>query len=191
MSKKSIIAKLLSEEDISVVQKKTKTAAFNVETRELILPLWKEEMSKDISDLFICHEIGHALGLSHPYEDPRNSNWTTDDTIMSYNISPDGWDTWFSDLDIQALQSIWGIENDYGTDGNDVMSGESGGDTFYARRGNDLVNAYAGDDLIYANQGEDTIKGGLGDDIVLGGKDHDLLCGNQGETVSMEILVMI
>jgi len=64
MSKKSIIAKLLSEEDISVVQKKTKTAAFNVGTRELILPLWKEEMSKDISDLFICHEIGHALYTS-------------------------------------------------------------------------------------------------------------------------------
>ena len=64
MSKKSIIAKLLPEEDISVVHKKTKTAAFNVETRELILPLWKEEMSKDISDLFICHEIGHALYTS-------------------------------------------------------------------------------------------------------------------------------
>tara|TARA_B000000532_G_scaffold223902_1_gene200399 strand:- start:268 stop:726 length:459 start_codon:yes stop_codon:yes gene_type:complete len=64
MSKKSIIAKLLSEEDISVVHKKTKTAAFNVESRELILPIWKDEMSKDISDLFICHEIGHALYTS-------------------------------------------------------------------------------------------------------------------------------
>ena len=64
MSKKSIIAKLLSEEDISVVHKKTKTAAFNVENRELILPIWKEEMSKGISDLFICHEIGHALYTS-------------------------------------------------------------------------------------------------------------------------------
>ena len=64
MSKKSIIAKLLSEEDISVVQKKTKTAAFNVESRELILPIWKEEMSKEVSDLFICHEIGHALYTS-------------------------------------------------------------------------------------------------------------------------------
>ena len=55
---------MLSEEDISVVHKKTKTAAFNVESRELILPIWKEEMSKDISDLFICHEIGHALYTS-------------------------------------------------------------------------------------------------------------------------------
>ena len=59
MSKKSIIAKLLSEEDISVVQKKLRLQNFNVQNRELILPIWKEEMSKDISDLFICHEIGH------------------------------------------------------------------------------------------------------------------------------------
>ena len=67
MSKKSIIAKLLSEEDISVVHKKTKTAAFNVESRELILPIWKDEMSKDISDLFICHEIGHAIQHKEKY----------------------------------------------------------------------------------------------------------------------------
>ena len=31
---------------------------------------------------------------------------------MSYNISPDGWDTWFSDADLLTLQSIWGVEND-------------------------------------------------------------------------------
>ena len=67
MSKKSIIAKLLSEEDISVVHKKTRTAAFNVQNRELILPIWKEEMSKDISDLFICHEIGHAIQHAQNY----------------------------------------------------------------------------------------------------------------------------
>lgn len=60
----------------------------------------------------IIHEIGHALGLSHPNEDPKNPNWNTDDTVMSYNQSPDGWDYWFSDNDIAALQSLWGEEDD-------------------------------------------------------------------------------
>ena len=64
MKNKSIIAKLLSEEDIFVVNKQTQTAAFNVETRELILPIWKEEMSNEVADLFVCHEIGHALYTS-------------------------------------------------------------------------------------------------------------------------------
>tara|TARA_B100000214_G_scaffold71283_1_gene47682 strand:+ start:484 stop:1683 length:1200 start_codon:yes stop_codon:yes gene_type:complete len=62
----------------------------------------------------IIHEIGHALGLSHPYEDPTNKSWDSNDTIMSYNKGEKDWGTWFSKLDIQALQSMWGRENDMG-----------------------------------------------------------------------------
>ena len=62
MKNKSTLAKLLAEEDIFVVHKQMETAYFNSKSRELGLPIWKdEEMTKDIYDLMVCHEIGHAL----------------------------------------------------------------------------------------------------------------------------------
>ena len=62
MKNKSTLAKLLSNEDINVVHKQMETAYFNSKSRELGLPIWKdEEMTKDIYDLMVCHEIGHAL----------------------------------------------------------------------------------------------------------------------------------
>jgi hypothetical protein len=58
MKNKSTLAKLLAEEDIFVVHKKMNTAYFNPKSRELGLPIWKDE---EIYDLMVCHEIAHAL----------------------------------------------------------------------------------------------------------------------------------
>jgi hypothetical protein len=63
MRDNSTLAKLLAEENISVVHKKVATASFNVKRRELILPQWKE-MPKTIQDLMTLHEVGHALWTS-------------------------------------------------------------------------------------------------------------------------------
>ncbi len=58
---KSTIAKLLATENIHVVHKKTQTASFNVATRELVLPIFKDSISNDLYDMFVCHEVAHAL----------------------------------------------------------------------------------------------------------------------------------
>jgi len=57
---KSILARLLANENIQVIQGNYKTASFNVETRVLQLPMWKE-MSTDVYDLLVGHEVAHAL----------------------------------------------------------------------------------------------------------------------------------
>jgi hypothetical protein len=60
------------------------------------------------------HEIGHALGLGHPGGVGDNPDYTSEDTVMSYNV----YGNWngltvfryfgFTDLDKHALQHNWG-----------------------------------------------------------------------------------
>ena len=57
---KSNLAKLLATENINVIHQKVKTAYFIPKTRTLCLPIW-EDMSNDLYDLLVGHEVGHAL----------------------------------------------------------------------------------------------------------------------------------
>lgn len=63
----------------------------------------------DEEKMSIVHEVGHALGLIDLGFD---SEWDHYDSIMSYNrregLPPN---TWFSESDIKAIQSIWGVED--------------------------------------------------------------------------------
>jgi hypothetical protein len=58
---KSNLAKLMATENIIVEQNKASTAHFNLETRTLVIPILKQDLSSDLYDLFIGHEVGHAL----------------------------------------------------------------------------------------------------------------------------------
>tara|TARA_B100000073_G_scaffold161472_1_gene133480 strand:- start:315 stop:2615 length:2301 start_codon:yes stop_codon:yes gene_type:complete len=58
---KSYLAKLLATENITVEHRKVPTAFFDLKSRLLVVPIWKQEMSNDVLDLLLAHEIGHAL----------------------------------------------------------------------------------------------------------------------------------
>lgn len=62
---KSTLAKLLAKENITVQYGNYQTAWFDIKNRVLGIPLWKD-MGSDVNDLFIGHEVGHALFT--PYE---------------------------------------------------------------------------------------------------------------------------
>ena len=57
---KSLLAKMMAEEDITIQHKNIDTAYFDIKNRILAVPIWKD-MSDDLYDLFMGHEVGHAL----------------------------------------------------------------------------------------------------------------------------------
>ena len=79
---------------------------------------WDEqpEGKKNWEEIFL-HELGHMLGLEHPWDmldgDTDQAVSSSDQaythTLMGYrNTSEEGW---FMDIDLAALQSIWGNSN--------------------------------------------------------------------------------
>ena len=57
---KSLLARLLVEENITVEHRKVSTAYFDVKNRVLVCPILKD-MPTELYDLLMGHEVGHAL----------------------------------------------------------------------------------------------------------------------------------
>lgn len=57
---KSQLAKLMATENITVQHGKVETASFDLKNRVLTVPIWKD-MTGDLYDLLLGHEVGHAL----------------------------------------------------------------------------------------------------------------------------------
>jgi len=69
---KSILAKLMATENLHIEQRNVPTASFDVENRILTIPVLDKNISSDEYDLFLGHEVAHALytpleGLKHAF----------------------------------------------------------------------------------------------------------------------------
>lgn len=115
------------------------------------------------------HEIGHVLGLEHPFDnsdgdfylstDPYRSAFP-EDTVMAYR-SPRGgiWPERFTINDIVALQTIWGMKatptrlNLLGGPGPDVLIGGDGDDRLEGGQGHDWLTGGGGADELWGGSG--------------------------------------
>ena len=82
---KSILARALATENIRVEHSPSvHTAMFDVANRVLILPVW-ENMSDELYDMFVGHEVGHALFT--PFKDEKvDGPWCADAQRIGGNV---------------------------------------------------------------------------------------------------------
>jgi serralysin len=112
----------------------------------------------------LLHELGHALGLKHPFDDDihlPSSQDNTNNTLMSYT-SAGGPHAAYGQYDIAALKWLYGTDGLGGALGiNSItgaryITGTSGADTLTGTAANDTLEGDGGNDMIDGGSGIDT-----------------------------------
>lgn len=162
--------------------------------------------------LTMLHELGHALGLSHPHEGDLILSPSLDNlshTVMTYNNSSStSYPSILGSMDELALSHLYGSGSfdltgwSYrfsngrfvcnGTDRSNVivgvsdpnkLSGLGGKDALYGRNQADTLNGGSGADTLVGYSGDDRLIGGSGRDLIRGGWGDDSLIGGRAKDI--------
>ena len=131
----------------------------------------------------LLHEIGHALGLKHPFEGgptitPEHDNGAY--TVMSYDRPRST--TTLGSVDFEAIEYLYGTDapdaawnatetavEQYGSEGADLLTGFDIADILFGNGGDDELRGQSGADQLHGGAGDDRLFGGPGDDRIFGG----------------------
>lgn len=148
-----------------------------------------------IGRLALLHEIGHAIGLKHPFDGAavlpdEQSVWSR--TVMAYDQGDAPIPGVIGDLDARAAAFLYGgpdaaaargVTWGWDADRQAVRATGGAGDDAIAVLDYPvhLLDGGAGADRLTGGAGDDTLLGGPGDDLLLGLAGADFLVGGPGD----------
>lgn len=99
--------------------------------------------------------------------------------VLTDTVGGEGADTLSNDIEeIQFADATFAIQ--FGTSGNDALTGGAGIDVLAGVDGDDTLTGNAGDDFLAGGNGDDSLIGGDGVDDLVGGAGVDTMTGGAG-----------
>jgi Ca2+-binding RTX toxin-like protein len=124
-------------------------------------------------------QFGHfpPIAINKANEGHMFGSWYNTSSFISYLYNPvHNYGTNGDDI----ISGNWGNDTLSGGNGNDRLSGSLGSDWLFGGNGNDTLDGGADNDYMFGDAGNDWIDGGAGNDVAYGGDGNDTLIGGEG-----------